>query len=109
MFAGLGGFHVALRRLGHECVLASEIDPTLRALYAKNFALLPHGDIRKVPLSEFPTHPILSTGLPCKPFSKPGRQKGLDDPRYSILFDNVIEILQALKRDFLILMNIPNP
>lgn len=31
LFAGLGGFHLALRHLGHECVLASESDVTLRS------------------------------------------------------------------------------
>ncbi len=37
LFAGLGGFHLALRGLGHECVFASEADPELRELYLKNF------------------------------------------------------------------------
>ena len=30
LFAGLGGFHVALANLGMECVFASELDKTLR-------------------------------------------------------------------------------
>ncbi|MBQ2536503.1 MAG: DNA cytosine methyltransferase, partial [Bacteroidaceae bacterium] len=33
LFAGLGGFHLALSRLGHECVFASEIQPKLQKLY----------------------------------------------------------------------------
>jgi DNA (cytosine-5)-methyltransferase 1 len=36
LFAGLGGFHVALNRLGHSCVFASEIEPGLRELYKEN-------------------------------------------------------------------------
>ena len=37
LFAGLGGFHLALRRLGHQCVFASEVDDTLRQVYLRNF------------------------------------------------------------------------
>ncbi len=33
LFAGLGGFHKALHNFEHECVFASELDPTLRKLY----------------------------------------------------------------------------
>lgn len=36
LFAGLGGFHLALTKLGHECVFASELQPELRELYKKN-------------------------------------------------------------------------
>lgn len=108
LFAGLGGFHVALRRLGHECVFASEIDPVLQALYAKNFGLEAHGDIKAVPVAEIPRHDILCAGFPCQPFSKAGRQKGLECPRYGSLFDNVIDILKARKPEYLILENVPN-
>jgi DNA (cytosine-5)-methyltransferase 1 len=108
LFAGLGGFHVALRRLGHECVFASEIDSVLQALYSKNFGLNAHGDIRLVPISEIPKHHILCAGFPCQPFSKAGRQKGLKCPRYGSLFDNVIEILKARRPEFIILENVPN-
>ena len=108
LFAGLGGFHVALRRLGHDCVFASEIDPVLQALYAKNFGLDAHGDIRAVPVAEIPRHDILCAGFPCQPFSKAGRQKGLECPRYGSLFDNVIDILKVRKPEFIILENVPN-
>ena len=46
LFAGLGGFHVALTRLGHGCVFASEIEPGLQELYKMNFGLDAQGDIR---------------------------------------------------------------
>ncbi|MCE2518969.1 MAG: DNA cytosine methyltransferase, partial [Alphaproteobacteria bacterium] len=45
LYAGLGGFHIALRRLGHECVFASELDSDLADLYEKNFGITPAGDI----------------------------------------------------------------
>ena len=48
LFAGLGGFHKALHELGHECVFASEFDPTLRKLYEENWGLEAQGDIKKI-------------------------------------------------------------
>ena len=94
LFAGLGGFHLALRRLGHRCVFASEIEPSLRELYKKNFGLEAKGDIRQVPLSRVPSHDILCAGFPCQPFSKAGRQEGLKCPRNGDLFDYVMEVLR---------------
>lgn len=108
LYAGLGGFHVALRRLGHTCVFASEIEPDLQTLYKKNFRLEAQGDIRAVPISKIPGHDILCAGFPCQPFSKAGSQQGLECPRYGDLFDYVIDILHARKPKFLILENVPN-
>lgn len=108
LFAGLGGFHVALRRLGNQCVFASEIDPTLQALYEQNFDLSARGDIREVSLNDIPKHDILCAGFPCQPFSKAGMQKGLNCPRYGSLFGNVIEILSTRRPEFIILENVPN-
>lgn len=108
LFAGLGGFHIALRRLGHDCVFASEIDTTLQALYAENFGIPARGDIREVNLADIPKHDILCAGFPCQPFSKAGAQKGLDCPRYGSLFDNVVEILNTRRPEFILLENVPN-
>ncbi len=108
LFSGLGGFHVALRRLGHRCVFASEIEPHLRSLYRKNFGLEAHGDIRSVPLREIPAHDVLCAGFPCQPFSKAGSQKGRRCRRYGTLFDNVVAILEKRKPKYMILENVPN-
>src|SRR5687767_5628643 len=80
LFAGLGGFHLALSRLGHECVFASEVDDELRELYSKNFGMHPAGNIRDIPNSRIPAHDILCAGFPCQPFSKAGEQNGVECP-----------------------------
>src|SRR6185437_10767916 len=108
LFAGLGGFHVALRQLGHECVFASEIDDNLRSLYFQNFGLKPHGDIRKVPIESIPRHDVLCAGSPCQPFSKAGDQSGFDCPKWGDLLEHVIKILQHHKPQYFILENVPN-
>ena len=36
LFAGIGGFHLAMHRLGGECVFASEIDEAARLTYETN-------------------------------------------------------------------------
>jgi DNA (cytosine-5)-methyltransferase 1 len=108
LFAGLGGFHVAVRQLGHECVFASEIDEDLRDLYFKNFALVPAGDIRDVPIESIPPHDLLCAGSPCQPFSKAGDQYGLDCPKWGDLLEHVIEILRHHKPQYFILENVPN-
>ena len=109
LFAGLGGFHVALRRLGHECVFACEIEPHLKALYEKNFGLQAAGDIRKVDIDAIPEHDILCAGFPCQPFlQRPATRKGLQCLPERNLFDKVVEILDARKPEYLILENVPN-
>ena len=108
LFAGLGGFHVALERLGHECVFASELDTNLQDLYEKNFGLRPHGDIRAVRASAIPAHDILCAGSPCQPFSKAGEQQGFDCPKWGDLFEHVLRILKHHKPEYIILENVPN-
>jgi DNA (cytosine-5)-methyltransferase 1 len=108
LFAGLGGFHLALERLGHECVFACELDPELRTLYRKNFGLQPAGDIREIEISKIPNHDVLCAGFPCQPFSKAGEQQGFDCPKSGDLFDFVLQIIRHRKPQYLILENVPN-
>jgi DNA (cytosine-5)-methyltransferase 1 len=108
LFAGLGGFHVALKDLGHTCVFASEIDESLRTLYHKNFGIEPSGDIRKVAPRDIPPHDILCSGSPCQPFSKAGEQEGLTCPKWGDLFDYVLAVLKLHKPSYIIFENVPN-
>lgn len=108
LFAGLGGFHLALGRLGHRCVFASEIDEHLADLYEENFGLRPHGDIRSVLPADIPAHEILCAGCPCQPFSKAGEQHGLSCPKWGNLLEYVLMIADARQPDYLILENVPN-
>ena len=109
LFAGLGGFRLALERLGHECVFACEIDSQLQEVYEDNFPVGPsiHGDIRKSK-SHIPQHEILCAGFPCQPFSKSGAQLGLKDQTVGTLFHEIIEILEAHKPNYVILENVGN-
>jgi DNA (cytosine-5)-methyltransferase 1 len=108
LFAGLGGFHLALTRLGHTCVFACESDEKLRVLYEKNFTVRPAGDIRRVAASDIPSHHILCAGFPCQPFSKAGDQEGFDCPKEGDLFDHVMRIVLHHKPVYVILENVPN-
>lgn len=108
LFAGLGGFHQALSRLGHIGVFASEIDGELRNLYKANFDLEAQGDIRKIPVQSIPRHDILCAGFPCQPFSKAGEQKGFDCLNSGDLFGYVLEVLKHHKPSYILLENVPN-
>lgn len=108
LFAGLGGFNLALRQLGHQCVFASEIDAALRELYEQNFGIMPAGDIREVNVKNIPSHDILCAGFPCQPFSKAGQQDGLGDPELGELYKYIIKVMRHHHPRFLILENVPN-
>ena len=110
LFAGLGGFHVALRSLGHECVFVSEFDQELRELYLKNFSDahgIVHGDIRECN-EKVPAHDILCAGFPCQPFSKSGDQRGMRDKTRGTLFHEILEILEWRRPQYVILENVGN-
>jgi len=108
LFAGLGGFHLALTQLGHECVYASEINRGLRALYKVNFGIEPEGDVRRASSQAIPEHEILCAGFPCQPFSKAGEQAGFECPKWGDLFDQVLEIMRHRRPKYLLLENVPN-
>ncbi len=108
LFAGLGGFHLALTRLGHQCVFASEIDDGLIDLYERNFGLRPVGDITKVKASDVPAHDILCAGFPCQPFSKAGEQLGLECSKSGNLFGAITRIVREHRPRFVLLENVAN-
>ncbi len=108
LFAGLGGFHVALRKFDFECVFACEIDETLSNLYNINFKTPVCGDIKKVSENDIPSHDILCAGFPCQPFSKAGQQKGMQDFSRGSLFDDIARIIKKHKPKYFLLENVPN-
>jgi DNA (cytosine-5)-methyltransferase 1 len=108
LFAGLGGFHLALKRMGGECVFAAEWKEPLRALYEQNFGMRPAGDITLVSPNDVPKHDVLTAGFPCQPFSKAGEQLGFECTEQGNLFFNVAAILKAKRPRYFILENVPN-
>lgn len=112
LFAGVGGFHLAMQELGGTCVFASEIDPEARRVYERNFDMEVAGDIR--PLTEdgaaataIPAHDVLCAGFPCQPFSKSGFQRGINETRGTLFF-NILKVLEAHRPRFAILENVRN-
>ena len=111
LFAGLGGFHLALERNENfHCVFASELKEDLRKLYTINFPnTLIGGDITTIPLEDIPEHNILCAGFPCQPFSQAGKQQGFaDELNRGNLFDNIYDILNERKPEYVILENVSN-
>ena len=113
LYAGLGGFHYALEELGHQCVMASEIQKDLKDLYRKNhnpglfFKLI--GDIHtEIKTKDIPEFDILCAGFPCQPFSQAGKRKGLKDPNNGNHFIKIIEIINVHKPTYVFLENVPN-
>lgn len=108
LFAGLGGFHLALQQLGHECVFACEINKPLAQLYHQNFNLEPFNDIRLIDIEKnIPDHDILCAGFPCQPFSIAGKKSGKEHQSGNY-FDNIVEILEKKKPKYFILENVPH-
>jgi DNA (cytosine-5)-methyltransferase 1 len=108
LFAGLGGFHVALKGLGGECVFAAEWKNHLRDLYKVNHGLYPAGDVATCEPSTIPNHDVLTAGFPCQPFSKAGEQLGFECTKQGNLFFFVESVLSKKRPQFFILENVPN-
>lgn len=110
LFAGLGGFHIALESLGGRAVFAAEWDPTLNSLYEVNFDLKPWGDVNTLTdvATQVPEHDVLAAGFPCQPFSKAGEQLGFEHTLQGQLFFKVLEVLDKKRPNHFVLENVPN-
>ena len=108
LFAGLGGFHLALNELGCKCVFACELKQDLIEQYKKNFpGTRIEGDITQIDPAEIPPHDILCAGFPCQPFSQAGKREGFNDDRGN-LFYYIYNIIKEHKPQFIILENVSN-
>lgn len=111
LFAGIGGFDLALQRNGHNCVYANEWDRYASEIYNNNFHKgidekgIDTRDIKTVSAEEIPEHDILVGGFPCQTFSIAGKRRGFDDARGTLFFE-IARILRAKKPRLFILENV---
>ncbi|MBE6402244.1 MAG: DNA cytosine methyltransferase [Lentisphaerae bacterium] len=107
LFAGLGGFRLALESLGAKCIYSNEWDIHAQEVYAANFGDVPEGDITKVDEKKIPNHDILCAGFPCQAFSISGKQRGFEDSRGTLFFD-VARIVKEKRPKVVFMENVKN-
>jgi len=107
LFAGIGGFRVALQNLGGRCVFSSEWDRDAKKTYKTNFGDTPFGDItrERTKLSIPDGFDILCAGFPCQAFSIAGKRGGFEDTRGTLFFD-VAEIIKRKQPKAIFLENV---
>lgn len=107
LFAGIGGFRLALESLGAKCVYSSEWDKFAQSVYFNNFNVFPDGDITKIHEDTIPNHDILCAGFPCQAFSISGKQLGFEDSRGTLFFD-VARIVKRKRPKIVFMENVKN-
>lgn len=125
LFAGIGGFRIALQSVGGKCVFSSEWDAAAKRTYSKNFGEVPFGNIRQftgekvsdVQLDKLiPDHDILTAGFPCQPFSRAGvssreslgKAHGFACETQGTLFFDLVRIAKVKRPAVLLLENVRN-
>lgn len=112
LFAGIGGFHAAMKAFGGECVYAVEIDRRAAHVYEANWGHPAFGDVTEDAdadrgIMNVPEHDVLCAGFPCQPFSKSGAQRGMDEARGTLFF-NIASIIKAHHPKVVLLENVRN-
>lgn len=118
LFAGMGGFRLAMQAQGGKCVFSSEWNAYSQKTYFSNFGDMPFGDITKeVTKSYIPKHfDVLCAGFPCQPFSiagvskkkSLGRETGFKDKTQGTLFFDVADIISRHRPKAFFLENVKN-
>lgn len=107
LFAGIGGFRIAMQNLGGKCVFSSEWDEQAKKTYKTNFGEVPFGDITKEETKSFipDNFDILCAGFPCQAFSIAGKRGGFEDTRGTLFFD-VADIIKRKRPRAVFLENV---
>lgn len=118
LFAGIGGFRIAMQRCQGECVFSSEYDKMAQRTYYSNFGEIPFGDITKEETKVWipKKFDVLCGGFPCQPFSIAGvtkknalgRKHGFEDIKQGNLFFHVTEIIEKHRPKAFFLENVKN-
>mgnify|MGYP006428457793 CR=1 FL=1 len=109
LFAGIGGFRLALQNIGGKCIYSSEWEDAAKKTYGKNFGEIPFGDITKESTKNYIPNKfdILCAGFPCQAFSVAGYRKGFTDTRGTLFFD-VEKIIEKHRPKSVFLENVKN-
>src|SRR3989338_6783336 len=107
LFAGIGGFRIALEKNGAKCVFTSEWDKEAQKTYFENFGEVPNGDITKIDEKDISKHDIICAGFPCQEFIISGKQQGFKDARGTLFFD-IVRIAKYHQPKALFLENVKN-
>ena len=109
LFAGIGGFRLAMQNLGGKCVFSSEIDQSAQKTYFENFGEVPFGDITLKSVKECipQSFDVLCAGFPCQAFSIAGYRRGFEDTRGTLFFD-VASIIKKHRPKAFFLENVKN-
>ena len=113
LFAGVGGFDLALERNGIDVVAAVEIDANARGVLKHRFPKTTlFNDVCEVTGEQLiaagfdPRDGIIVGGFPCQDLSVAGKRAGLDGAR-SGLFWEIVRLLRETKAQNFILENVP--
>jgi DNA (cytosine-5)-methyltransferase 1 len=109
LFAGIGGFRLALQNVGGKCVYTSEWNNEAQKTYRENFGEIPFGDITKERNKNYipEKFEVLCAGFPCQAFSIAGYQKGFADTRGTLFFD-IEQIIEKHNPKVIFLENVKN-
>ena len=108
LFAGIGGFRLAMQHYGGRCVFSSEWDDAAKQTYFENYGEVPFGDITKPETKALipENFDVLCAGFPCQPFSYSGQKLGFKDKTKGTLFFDVCEILKTRQPQAFFLENV---
>lgn len=107
LFAGIGGFRIALQNLGGRCVFSSEWDEQAKKTYLANFGEVPFGDITKEETKKYipDDFDVLCAGFPCQAFSLAGKRRGFEETRGTLFFE-IAEIIRRKRPKAFFLENV---
>ncbi|MCR4965208.1 MAG: DNA cytosine methyltransferase [Bacteroidales bacterium] len=107
LFAGIGGFRIAMQNLGGKCVYSSEWDAQAQKTYLANYGEVPFGDITKESTKQYipDDFDVLCAGFPCQAFSLAGKRRGFEETRGTLFFD-VAEIIRRKRPKAFFLENV---
>ena len=108
LFAGIGGFRIAMQNLGGKCVYSSEFDAKAQESYLANYGEMPFGDITKPATKQYipKKFDVLCAGFPCQAFSLAGKRLGFNDETRGTLFFEVEDILRKHQPKAIFLENV---
>ena len=108
LFAGIGGFRIAMQELGGKCVYSSEFDAQAQKTYLANYGEMPFGDITKELTKSFipDNFDVLCGGFPCQAFSLAGKRLGFEDETRGTLFFEIEDILRRKQPKAFFLENV---